>query len=201
MRTLRYYLLALSLIIAVYSCNKKDDTTPTSSSGNTTVATCTDGIKNQNETGIDCGGVCPPCDTTVVAPCTQTANTSDFPIGIQDDTYNTSCGVEPIYNNYTFVGNGSASDMTMEFNGIPSTDKVYLTTNSTNASSLTSSQVIISTVAGGTFSYLYYANSFQDVYVNVNGTTITAEFCSLTFNSPSSGAFNNLMVSGFLQCN
>jgi len=24
-------------------------------------ATCSDGIKNQNETGIDCGGVCPPC--------------------------------------------------------------------------------------------------------------------------------------------
>jgi len=23
--------------------------------------TCSDGIKNQNETGIDCGGVCPPC--------------------------------------------------------------------------------------------------------------------------------------------
>ena len=28
--------------------------------------TCYDGIKNQNETGIDCGGVCAPCagDTT-----------------------------------------------------------------------------------------------------------------------------------------
>jgi len=25
-------------------------------------ATCNDGIQNQDETGVDCGGVCPPCD-------------------------------------------------------------------------------------------------------------------------------------------
>ena len=28
-----------------------------------TIATCQDGIQNQNETGIDCGGVCPSCET------------------------------------------------------------------------------------------------------------------------------------------
>ncbi len=36
--------------------------------GSTTVATCTDGIQNGNETGIDCGGtctVCPTCDDGV----------------------------------------------------------------------------------------------------------------------------------------
>lgn len=27
-----------------------------------TPPSCNDGIKNQNETGVDCGGVCPPCD-------------------------------------------------------------------------------------------------------------------------------------------
>ncbi len=27
-------------------------------------ATCTDGIQNGNETGIDCGGTCPPCEDT-----------------------------------------------------------------------------------------------------------------------------------------
>ena len=25
------------------------------------LATCSDGKKNQNETGVDCGGVCPAC--------------------------------------------------------------------------------------------------------------------------------------------
>jgi hypothetical protein len=31
--------------------------------GNTTVATCSDGIKNGTETGVDCGGSCTPCST------------------------------------------------------------------------------------------------------------------------------------------
>ncbi|MFH1133517.1 MAG: PGF-pre-PGF domain-containing protein [Nanoarchaeota archaeon] len=32
---------------------------------NATIATCFDGIRNQNETGIDCGGPCAPCDGTL----------------------------------------------------------------------------------------------------------------------------------------
>ncbi len=106
-----------------------------------------------------------------------------------------------IYDNYEMKGNGSASDMTIWFRALPTSNMVYTTTNSTNAGSLSASQAIISTVAGGTFSYLYYANAFQDLYVNVNGNVITAEFCSLTFNSASSGATTDLIVSGFLQCN
>lgn len=33
------------------------------------VANCNDGIKNQNEIGIDCGGICPPC--VVIPPATD----------------------------------------------------------------------------------------------------------------------------------
>lgn len=33
----------------------------------TSVATCTDGIKNGNEEGVDCGGSCPPCAPVVVS--------------------------------------------------------------------------------------------------------------------------------------
>ena len=34
--------------------------------------TCNDGIQNQNETGIDCGGVCPPCNNQPCTPCHDT---------------------------------------------------------------------------------------------------------------------------------
>jgi chitodextrinase len=37
--------------------------------------TCSDGIMNQDETGIDCGGVCTACDVTAPTPFTATAGT------------------------------------------------------------------------------------------------------------------------------
>lgn len=51
-----FALLFLSTIV-LFSCSKDEDPeeqTPVT-------ATCTDGIKNGNETGIDCGGDCSPC--------------------------------------------------------------------------------------------------------------------------------------------
>lgn len=39
--------------IAMVSCTDKDD--------NKDTATCTDGIQNQGEEDVDCGGPCPPC--------------------------------------------------------------------------------------------------------------------------------------------
>lgn len=51
MKALKFLILGLLVAnIAVYSC--KDDN-----------ATCTDGIQNQDETGVDCGGVCTACPT------------------------------------------------------------------------------------------------------------------------------------------
>jgi hypothetical protein len=44
----------------------------------TTTPTCTDGIKNGNETGIDCGGSCPVCPTTIPSTWSeQFASTAD----------------------------------------------------------------------------------------------------------------------------
>jgi hypothetical protein len=45
--------------------------------------TCADGIQNQDETGVDCGGICPPCNTscttgTIYAP-SDTPCTSIYP--------------------------------------------------------------------------------------------------------------------------
>lgn len=51
-------LLSLPLLFLVVSCDDEPETDPT----------CTDGIMNQNETGIDCGGSCDPC---VVLSCSD----------------------------------------------------------------------------------------------------------------------------------
>lgn len=40
--------------------------------------TCSDGIQNQNETGIDCGGVCTKCEITELAPLKQVGDVRIF---------------------------------------------------------------------------------------------------------------------------
>jgi hypothetical protein len=50
-RKIIFVLLSVTLISAIYVGCKKDSKT----------GTCTDGVKNQDETGVDCGGVCSPC--------------------------------------------------------------------------------------------------------------------------------------------
>lgn len=50
-------ILFLAACAVISSC-KKDNT-----DNSPNPATCTDGIQNQGETGIDCGGICTPCPT------------------------------------------------------------------------------------------------------------------------------------------
>lgn len=50
MKALKFLILGLFLLnISVYSCKEEE--------------TCTDGIQNQGETGVDCGGPCAACPT------------------------------------------------------------------------------------------------------------------------------------------
>jgi len=57
-RVVRWTLMLSALGLALGSCSKEEDAA--------TVATCYDGIQNQGETGIDCGGPCAPCVTVPV---------------------------------------------------------------------------------------------------------------------------------------
>ena len=49
--------LALVAVVAITACSNDDNPTDP-----ITMATCTDGIMNGDETGVDCGGSCTPCD-------------------------------------------------------------------------------------------------------------------------------------------
>ena len=50
-----FLLLALSVSVLFTACGSDDDMSPE--------ATCTDGIQNGDETGVDCGGSCAACPT------------------------------------------------------------------------------------------------------------------------------------------
>ncbi|WP_299441069.1 GEVED domain-containing protein [uncultured Aquimarina sp.] len=72
--------------------------------GGTTGATCTDGIQNGNETGVDCGGSCSPCQTNVTY-CSATGNGG--PEGITNVTFaginNTSVRNASGYDDFTSI--------------------------------------------------------------------------------------------------
>ncbi len=74
MRNLKYLLVGIALTGFVLSCSDDDD----GGDDNPPAAeTCSDNIQNQNETGVDCGGVC--------AACPDTTPQKDGSIDSQDD--------------------------------------------------------------------------------------------------------------------
>ena len=82
------------------ACELDPDFTPTSGGG-TSAATCTDGIQNGDETGIDCGGSCPTscnvlaCFTYSSDPCVESCEVS----------FNTDCSVNAAVYNWNFPAN------------------------------------------------------------------------------------------------
>src|SRR5690606_33297712 len=60
-----YLFSIMGITLAAVSCSSDDDTPIVVPPP---VATCSDGIQNQNETGIDCGGPCTACVTPEPEP-------------------------------------------------------------------------------------------------------------------------------------
>ncbi|MBS1764732.1 MAG: hypothetical protein JSS90_07200 [Bacteroidetes bacterium] len=119
------------------------------------LATCSDGIMNQGETDIDCGGPCPACLGNITA----LAN---------GDTFNSTAGtISSFYNNNTLYMTGTASIGTLSliYQG-PLVTGTYsncqgLFTKSSNSQSYTTSNATITftsfntadSVAAGTFNF------------------------------------------------
>lgn len=57
------YMFALLAVIALVSCSDDDEVIVTSA-----MPTCSDGLLNGDETGVDCGGSCAPCETAITPP-------------------------------------------------------------------------------------------------------------------------------------
>lgn len=56
-KNIKYTFLSLLAVTALASCSDDDDNTPV-----VITPTCDDGIMNGDETGVDCGGTCTPCE-------------------------------------------------------------------------------------------------------------------------------------------
>jgi hypothetical protein len=54
----KLFLTGMAITALLFTSCSKDSETPLEQ-----LSTCTDGIMNGNETGIDCGGACAPCET------------------------------------------------------------------------------------------------------------------------------------------
>ena len=80
-----YYTFFLVISLLIFSCKKEES------------ESCSDGIKNQTETGVDCGGPCGnACDTVKIQPpiiCTGNLSESIIPLAV---------------GNYWKYGNGTA---------------------------------------------------------------------------------------------
>lgn len=153
-----------------------------------TQPTCTDGIQNGSETGIDCGGECPmSCEpvvpaTPVVAPCASTAPTNDM---LANSTSYAlpyvTCGYSNPY--YTILrssagGTGSNHYVYIHFYGYPATfAKSYTCTGNANYPT-TSNQVRLRMKVNGTW---YYPSG--SIYYDPAGGNYTVYICSL-FASP-----------------
>jgi len=86
MKTTSNYFLKILLFSLLISCSKDDVPSIT-----TPIVSCTDGIQNGNETGIDCGGDCPACpssDKEIISVSFQDAPGSFDPIVQIDNDLN-----------------------------------------------------------------------------------------------------------------
>jgi hypothetical protein len=159
-----FYILFLAIISG--AC-LQDQTNPL------TVATCYDGIRNQNEKAIDCGG---PCLSCAASPCTKELednilyyNGSQMTVGGSD--YDYDCYREN--NAYVF-------DIELRYNATlqiilggapPKEDKIYPISKTPKDGS--------AIVVMQDQSTTYYATT-GNVYVVVNNGKIEAELCSVT---------------------
>ena len=88
MKTMKQFLIWI-LIIGFVACTSDDGTSDPDPMGGTDddpVATCSDGEQNGDETGVDCGGSCTPCDTSsfAVFAVTNTEDGSGFLVPFDD---------------------------------------------------------------------------------------------------------------------
>ena len=164
MKKLFSFYFALLLLVGVssvyYGCKKKD-TTP--------AATCTDGIQNQNETGVDCGGTCTACVTVVTSPCTSSLTDNQV-------TSTASPGLTSIVctlSGSTVSGTCSGGDIYMKFGG-GITEGTYQTEQNT-APNPGKALIDFRPI----FQPSYLCTSGGTVYVDDAGANYIIEFCSV----------------------
>jgi hypothetical protein len=158
------------------------------------VPTCFDGIKNQNETEIDCGGKCAICivEPPFVVPCKSTLVNNQVTVNglkINLTSSNLYCNQETGY--YEIHILNPTYDITIEISGStpPYKNKKYPLVPDYNLESGYASITVINF-------YRYVASSGY-LYVTVENGKIIAELCSVS----AIGPFGSYSISGRILCN
>ena len=142
------------------------------------VPTCDDGIQNQDEEGIDCGGRCNACEVIipVISPCAASLTNNHIKLDGQDIALTAgaiSCSEE--YSYYELYIYWNQKDITIRLEGSkPEKDAIYPIFRSFDSYD----DQPTATVSVIDYWYNYYARS-GDIYVTVKDGNVTAEFCSV----------------------
>jgi len=163
------------------SCDKDDD-------DDDPVATCSDGILNQDETAIDCGGVCSACAETMVVLATidgtawksetnPTVTSSGGSITIVADHESNGSRLE-ITVDGTTAGTYSGNDISMEYKPQASGGNEIFVAGTSNTK-----EVVITEASGGKLSGTF-SGDLMLLTTNPNPTTISitaGEFNELSY--------------------
>lgn len=162
-----------------------------------TVATCTDGIRNQNETDIDCGGRCQACEgkTTATAPCASALVNNVVMFNSTKITF--ANGLSTCEQNVDYfelrLAQGNYSIM-IELYGIrPTTNKIYKFAYDWTASE---NEAVLTVTTGGK---TYIADEGYLYTTILNGEMIM-EFCSITMRETYSGSTNTIISGKVIGC-
>lgn len=148
------------------------------------VATCSDGIQNQNEDDIDCGGPCDACPEVVdpvVSPCHTTAASDVLKfngLSVDLNARQPSCDMSSSSGGPYYQVSVSTSYLycviRLRINKVPTTDGTYPLTSAYY--DLAYGQASIYVV----YSNLYFYPTDGDVYVNITDDGVNLELCDVT---------------------
>ncbi|MBL4716248.1 MAG: hypothetical protein JKX95_06390 [Bacteroidia bacterium] len=169
------FIILLSITFLI-SCNKNDDADDTDTEVWPTH--CSNGIQDQFELDVDCGGSCESCGT-IVAPCSSDSNTASLTSFSTLNVTYTNGEVDRY--DYEITCNASEGDIIFRFeNGRPTEDRAYRIISSTSFwSDNLDSEGKIKMCKG--FSGCFYSSSGK-LYVEMIGdSSFAIKFCDVEF--------------------
>ncbi len=165
--------------IIYYGCKKKDS----NSSSSTTTATCSDGIQNQGETGVDCGGPCPACAVASMSAKVDgnqwtanfvTANNMSGTLAIQGSYTPTTQGIDLSYSGTFAVGTYTLGSLDGNYAvSTPSTVNCIIQTGTITFTTFNTTTKTVS----GTFSF-----SCTDATTHVSQSITNGVFSNVKYN-------------------
>lgn len=171
--------IIISLVLAASSC-RKIEPHQLPSNGIKGPSHCLNGIKDGDETFLDCGGSCTDCET-VIAPCS-----------VPENTVYTSLGTTHVYSGTQIIGSaaGSSYQLTADNDTLsivftfPFDEIMAGMVYTVNTGVLTSDQIAVS--VNKPFYPTMYGET-GSVYINYSDGKYILEFCEINLYGSGSG--------------